>query len=122
MPARRHPKMNVAAAVVSLAFTIASGPAHAADYAGTWAADLAKCKSPQESADAPLVLSPKGYDQHEAHCTFSGLKLSGAGEWAGKAACSVEGDSQSFDVKLTVSGDTLTLTEDGASRDLLRCP
>lgn len=122
MPARRHPKLNVAAAVVSLAFAMATGPAHAADYAGTWAADLANCKSPQESADAPLVLSAKGYDQHEAHCTFSGLKSSGAGEWAGMAACSVEGDSQSVDVKLTVSGDTLTLTEDGAARDLLRCP
>jgi hypothetical protein len=114
--------MHVAAAMVSLAYAGASGPAHAADYAGTWAADLANCKTPQDSTEAPLVLSSKGYDQHEAHCTFSGLKPSGAGEWAGKAACRVEGDSQSFDVKLTVSGDTLTLTEDGASRDLLRCP
>ncbi|MGZ8408964.1 MAG: hypothetical protein ACXWVS_03400 [Hyphomicrobium sp.] len=122
MPARRHPIMHVAAAMVSLAYAGASGPAHAADYAGTWAADLANCKTPQDSTEAPLVLSSKGYDQHEAHCTFSGLKPSGAGEWDGKAACSVEGDSQSFDVKLTVSGDTLTLTEDGASRDLLRCP
>jgi hypothetical protein len=34
----------------------------------------------------------------------------------------VEGDSQSIDVSLTVSGDTLTLTEDGSARDLLRCP
>jgi hypothetical protein len=122
MPARRHPIMNAAAVVVGLGFAIANDPAHAADYAGTWAADLANCKTPQERADAPLVLSSKGYDQHEAHCTFSGLKPTAAGEWAGKAACSVEGDSQAFEVKLTVSGDTLTLTEDGASRDLLRCP
>jgi hypothetical protein len=114
--------MHVTPAVLSLAFAIASGPAQAVDYAGTWAADLANCKTPQESTDAPLVLSSKGYDQHEAHCTFSGLKPSGAGDWSGKAACSVEGDSQSFHVKLTVSGDTLTLTESGASRDLLRCP
>jgi hypothetical protein len=114
--------MKAAAAVISLAFAFVVGPAHADDYAGTWAADLANCKTPQDSADAPVVFSSKGYDQHESHCTFSGLKLVSAGEWAGKSTCSVEGDSQSFDVKLTVSGDTLTLTEDGASRDLLRCP
>lgn len=122
MPAHRRPMMKAAAVVVGLGFAIANSPAHSADFAGTWAADLANCKTPQERADAPLVLSSKGYDQHETHCRFSGLKPSGAGEWAGKAACTVEGDSQSFEVKLTVSGDTLTLTEDGASRDLLRCP
>ncbi len=122
MSARRLPVKLFAAASISLTIAFAIGPAHAADYTGTWAADLTNCNTPQDRADAPLVLSSKGYDQHEAHCTLSGLKSSGAGEWAGKAACSVEGDSQAFDVKLTVSGDTLTLTENGASRDLLRCP
>lgn len=97
-------------------------PAQAAEFAGTWAADLSTCKTDQESPDAPLVLSAKGYDQHEAHCTFDGLKSSGPGEWSAAASCSVEGDTQSFAVKITVSGDTLTLTEDGAARDLLRCP
>jgi hypothetical protein len=101
---------------------LASLPAQAADYAGTWAADLAQCKTGQDSQDAPLILTSKGYDQHEAHCTFDGLKSSGAGEWSAKAACSIEGDKQSIDVTLTLSGDTLTLTEDGAARDLLRCP
>ena len=100
-----------------------SGPAHAADYAGTWAADLANCKTSAGARGCTAGSLAKGNThQHEAHCTFSGLKPSGAGEWAGKAACSVEGDSQSVEVKLTVSGDTLTLTEDGAARDLLRCP
>lgn len=97
-------------------------PARAAEFAGTWAADLATCKTPQDSPDAPLILTAKGYDQHEAHCTFEGLKSIGPGEWSGKAGCSVEGDTQSFPVELTLSGDILTLTEDGTARDLLRCP
>lgn len=91
-------------------------------FAGTWAADLANCKTPQSRKDAPLIITPKGYDQHEAHCTFQNLKSVGGGEWKGAAECSVEGDRQTFAVDLIVSGNTLTLTEDGNPRDLLRCP
>lgn len=122
MSAPRSPLSHTAAALAGFAVAFMALPAAAADYTGTWAADLANCKNPQDSSNAPLVLSSKGYDQHEAHCKFSGLMPAGAGEWTGKAACAVEGDSQSFDVKLTVSGDTLTLTENGEGRDLLRCP
>ncbi len=122
MPANRSPRTMIAALVAGAMIGLAAIPAHAADYAGTWAADLAQCKTGQDSQDAPLILTANGYDQHEAHCKFEGLKSSSAGEWGGKAACSVEGDKQTIDVKLTVSGDTLTLTEDGAARDLLRCP
>lgn len=101
----------------------ALSPAHAAKgFQGTWAADLANCKTPQSRGDAPLLLTDKGYDQHEAHCRFKSLKPAGGGEWKAAAECSVEGDTQEMDIDLTVSGDTLTLTENGASRDLLRCP
>lgn len=110
------------ALVAGCLFVLTTIPARAADFAGTWAADLATCKAAQDRPDAPLVLTSKGYDQHEAHCTFEGLKSIGPGEWSGKAGCSVEGDTQSFPVELTLSGDILTLTEDGAARDLLRCP
>lgn len=111
------------AAVLGAAVLASVTGAGAADgYAGTWAADLSKCKTPQSDPDAPLVLTAKGYDQHEAHCKFKGLKAAGAGEWKATAECSVEGDAQSIAVDLTVSGDTLTLTEDGTARDLLRCP
>lgn len=122
MPAPRSTRTVMSAFAFAAMIACAAMPAHAADYAGKWAADLAQCKTGQDSQDAPLILTAKGYDQHEAHCTFDGLKSSGAGEWAGKAACSIEGDKQTIDVKLTISGDTLTLTEDGAARDLLRCP
>ena len=91
-------------------------------YAGTWAADLANCIWAQCGGDAPLILTEKGYDQHEAHCRFTSVKPAGGGEWKAAAECSVEGDTQAMDVGITVSGDTLTLTEGGGSRDLLRCP
>ena len=122
MPAHRLPLKHAAAALAGFAVAAASVPATASDYSGTWAADLTTCKKSQEDSDAPLVLTPKGFDQHESHCTFDDLKSSGAGEWSGKAVCSVEGDRQSIAVTLTLSGDRLTLTEDGAARDLLRCP
>jgi hypothetical protein len=122
MSARPLLPMILSAALASGAM-FAAAPVSAADgYAGKWAADLSNCGKPQSSPDAPLILTGKGYDQHEAHCTFEGLKSTGAGDWGAKAACKVEGDSQSIDVTLTVSGDTLTLTEDGSARDLLRCP
>ena len=78
---------------LGLAIAIAAhGTASAAEeFAGTWAADLANCKTPQSRQDAPLILSAKGYDQHETHCKFSGLKPAGAGEWTAAAQCSVEG-------------------------------
>ncbi len=109
--------------VVTLAATASfAATCQAGEFAGKWAADLENCKLRQDSADAPVVMSAKGYDQHEAHCTFNGLASAGENEWSGKAACSVEGDQQSIVIELTLSGDTLTLTEDGNSRDLLRCP
>jgi len=33
----------------------------------------------------------------------------------------VEGNPRSYDFTLTVSGDTLTFTDEGGARDFLRC-
>ena len=121
MSARRIPRAILGSCIALVAAAGFATTGQAAEFAGTWAADLENCKVQQESANAPVVISAKGYDQHEAHCTFNGLVPAGENEWTGKAACSVEGDKQSMAVKLTLSGDTLTLTEDGNSRDLLRC-
>lgn len=108
---------------IGLAAVIAASPVRAgSDYSGRWAADLANCRTPQERADAPLILSPKGYDQHESHCKFKSVKESGAGEWVADAECSVEGDSLPMTLDLTVSGDTLTIKDSAGARDLLRCP
>ena len=99
-----------------------SAPASAADpaYVGTWASDLAQCKVGQERQEAPLVLSKDGYDQHETHCKFT--SVDGAdNEWTVKSACTVEGTEQPYDFTLTVSGDTLTVTDEMGARDLLLC-
>ncbi len=91
-------------------------------FAGTWAEDLANCKTPQERSNAPLILTAKGLDQHETHCKFTSVKAGGDGEWKVFGTCTVEGDKQDTQMGLTVSGDTLTIQDDAGSRDLLRCP
>lgn len=101
---------------------LAAAPAHAADpaYVGTWATDLAQCKVDQGRIEAPLVLKKDGYDQHETHCSFK--SADGAdGDWKVSADCTVEGNAQPYDFTLTVSGDTLTFTDETGTRDLLRC-
>lgn len=97
-------------------------PAHAADapYVGTWASDLAQCKVPQERQEAPLVLSKNGYDQYETHCKFTSVEGVDS-DWKIKSDCTVDGSAQPYDFTLTVSGDTLTVTDETGSRDLLLC-
>lgn len=100
--------------------TISSASAADPSYIGTWATDLAQCKVGQERQEAPLVLSKDGYDQHETHCKFK--SVDGAdGEFKVTSDCTVEGNAQPYDFTLTVSGDTLTVTDETGSRDLLRC-
>ncbi len=101
---------------------LASVPARADDpaYVGTWASDLAQCKVPQERQEAPLVLSKDGYDQYETHCRFKSAEGTD-GDWKIKSDCTVEGSAEPYDFTLTVSGDTLTVTDETGSRDLLLC-
>lgn len=113
----RSLKIYALPALVALAL-----PAQAADpgYVGTWASDLAQCKVDQSRQEAPLILRKDGYDQYETHCRFK----SADGEdqqWKVKAECTVEGSDAPYDFTLTVSGDTLTMTDENGSNDLLRC-
>jgi hypothetical protein len=87
-------------------------------FAGTWGTDLEQCKRPQEEAEAPMVLTEKGYDQHEAHCTFNKVTSTGAGTWKIEAACTVEGNEQPHDMDLALAGNTLTVN----GSKLIRCP
>lgn len=117
-------RRTTAPTLAALAAVLLAAPhASAADpgYVGTWATDLAQCKVGQERQEAPLVLSKGGYDQHETHCTFK--SVDGAdGEWTVKSDCVVEGSAEPYDFTLTVSGETLTVTDEAGSRDLLKCP
>ena len=88
--------------------------------AGTWALDIANCKTPQDSQDAPLVIAKDRYDQHEVHCTFKSVDAKES-DYKVAGDCTVEGYAQSYDFTLTVSGDTLTFTDEAGARDFLRC-
>ena len=109
-------------AVMLAALALASLPLRADDapYAGTWALDVSKCKVPQDSQDAPLIIAKDRYDQHEVHCTFKSVTPRD-GDYKVAGDCQVEGNQQAYDFTLTVSGDTLTFTDEAGARDFLRC-
>lgn len=109
---------GLAGLALTLAFALA--PAAAQDFVGKWALDPANCGAPQESENAPLVIASDHYDQHESHCTFKSIE-GGNGEWKIGSECTVEGSAMPYDFSLTLSGDTLTVTDSGGPRDFLRC-
>ncbi|WP_295559177.1 hypothetical protein [uncultured Hyphomicrobium sp.] len=111
--------LAVSALVVSSLAALAEGTAAPA-YVGTWASDLAQCKVGQDRQEAPLVLSKDGYDQYETHCKFTSVNGQD-NEWKVKSECTIEGTAEPYEFALTVSGDTLTVTDDTGSRDLLIC-
>ena len=125
---RRKSNRPLARLIVMGALMLSGGAAlnsHAMagqSFAGTWALDLANCKTPQERSDAPMILTEKGFDQHETHCRFTSVKPGGDGEWKVFGSCSVEGDQQPLEMGIVVSGDTLTLMDVAGARDFLRCP
>jgi hypothetical protein len=98
----------------------AATPASSADFAGTWGTDAAQCAIPQDQQNAPMVLNDKGFDQHETHCAFTNIETV-EGAWKVQAACSVEGDEQPAEFKLSVKGDTLTMEDEAGSNNLIRC-
>ena len=108
--------------ITILALLLATTPALAADpaYVGTWGVSAAQCKTPQDRQGAPMIVTAKGYDQHEAHCSFRSVKASRSG-WRIAAACSVEGDKQKHSFTLQVAGDVLTMTENGRASSYKRC-
>ena len=105
-----------------IAVLLATTPAMAAklNYAGTWAANPAQCKVPQERQGAPMILTAKGYDQHEAHCNFASVKKVWRG-WRMAANCCVEGNQQRGTLNVKVSGDTLVMTSGKLTRRFVRC-
>ncbi len=106
--------------VAALALATLPVRAENAPYVGTWALDVAKCKTPQDSQDAPLIIAKDRYDQHEVHCAFKSVTPK-EGDYKVSGDCMVEGNAQSYDFTLTVSGDTLTFTDEAGARDFLRC-
>lgn len=97
-----------------------AAPAKANDFAGTWGADAAQCAVPQDQQNAPMIITDKGFDQHETHCAFTNIETT-EGAWKVQAACSVEGDEQPAEFTLSVKDDTLTMSDEAGNTNLVRC-
>jgi hypothetical protein len=110
------------ASALAIAALLSAASAHAEDpaFVGTWSLDPVNCSAGQETQNAPLVIAKDRYDQHESHCTFKSVEAKDS-DWKIAADCTVEGSATPYDFTLTVSGDTLTFTDSGGARDLLRC-
>lgn len=121
--ARRPALKRIAAAALALAAcSPAPLPAFAGmpAYVGTWGSDAANCKVPQDQQGAPMIISAKGYDQHEAHCTFASITRKGR-VWKVDAQCSVEGDKQKDSFTLQVNADKLVMAHGSNARTYVRC-
>lgn len=91
-------------------------------FVGAWASDTKDCRVPQERENAPFLVSPKGYDRHETHCTFENLMKKGR-TYTADTKCSVEGDMQKSSTVIVVKDrTTISLSVDGRpSIELKRC-
>ena len=120
LTARSSRRLALLLAAAALALAIEPIRAEDAPYIGTWALDIATCKTPQDSQDAPLVIAKDHYDQHEVHCSFKSVTPKDS-DYKISGDCMVEGNPQAYDFTLTVSGDTLTFIDEAGARDFLRC-
>lgn len=124
MPLRLRSTALYRAAMLIAAASTGTSPASAAErsFAGTWSQDAKSCKLAQEVQGAPVIMTAKGYDQHEAHCAFKSVKRMKGNSWRIKASCMVEGDAQADTFTLRVAGDTLFWSHGaGAAMRLQRC-
>ena len=99
------------AAVAALALAL---PTLAAEpYEGAWAAKVAWCgHSSSQTDEVPITISSKGLEGYEYGCSFASVnKLGNA--WIATMVCGAEGENWVETMRMTVSGNTLTLKADG---------
>jgi|JI10StandDraft_1071094.scaffolds.fasta_scaffold52043_4 hypothetical protein len=90
-------------------------------YVGFWASHPSQCDTPQESPDAPIMMTAGGYNQFETHCTFEKVERGAPGEYKIQQSCIVDGDKQRDTLEFKVVGDYMILRPDGQSATLMRC-
>jgi len=98
-------------------------PAHAGNdtpYVGIWSLEVRNCSAEESSPDGPMLIAEDRYDQYQTHCEFKSVEPK-EGDFNVSADCTVAGNAQTATFTLTVSGDTLTFTDDTGARDFLRC-
>lgn len=97
-------------------------PAPASEaFVGHWAVELSQCVLEQDDPDSPILMTAKGYDQHEAHCDFASVSPAGANEWNVAARCTTALTAERA-FKFKVDGDTLTILSDAGANTYVRCP
>jgi hypothetical protein len=113
-------RFGMALAAAAALFSTAA-QAQSPAYVGTWASNPLQCVIDQSLQAAPLILSAKRYDQHEAHCDFTSVKKIAGNAWRARARCSVEGDRSRSVMTMAVKGNMLTIRDGGIARTLMRC-
>ena len=115
----RSVRVAAIAALVAIP-ALAQSPAQSPAYVGTWASQAAQCRLGQEEENAPMLMRRDGYDQHETHCKFTSVAPKGAA-WSVRGRCMVEGDNVNINVTLSVTGDRLTIRDEGGPSVYQRC-
>lgn len=98
----------------------------ASAYVGMWSKRMEHCSTKQKNPGAPMLLTDKGFDQHDLHCTFRKMEpvaptTAGASAWSMQADCTWNGVARPMEMTLSVAGDTLTLVDRGGTSVLQRC-
>lgn len=94
-------------------------------YVGTWGVDLGQCAITQDYEQPPMIMRADGFDQHEAHCDFDTITMTGPAEWYVTGQCSVEGDAQPLDYNMAIIDGNLVHWSGNARKEastLVRCP
>ncbi len=112
--------ISFAFATELFAMLVAPAQAAAPGYVGTWGVDANQCQKAQDAPGAPIVFTANGYDQHEAHCTFTSIAPSANG-WKINANCTVEGTMQTDAFTLETDDDELIITRGESMLRLKRC-
>ncbi len=111
--------MRTSHLILAAAVSLFSFPAYAASLDGVWALkDAPICEDGGLTDNWPLRISGKTWDGYESHCTANRDK---AGPIS--LSCGIDGlGSWTQNVSVAISGDTLTVTEDGTTTTYTRCP
>ena len=91
-----------------------------APYVGVWVIELRNCGAPPSDPQSPIEITRDGYDHFKTHCTFRSVEPR-EGDFKISAECIVDGAASTSEIVLTVSGNTLTFTDEVRAQDYLRC-
>ncbi len=107
---------------------IAATPVLAAEpaYVGLWSKRMEHCSTKQANPGAPMVVTAKGFDQHDLHCTFAKIEpmtveAPGASGWQVAADCTWGKTPTKLEMTWAISGEALTLTDPGGTHVLQKC-